>query len=63
MNVWTNTSVRRSNGGEVQPGFGFPHSLIAALQEKIEVQFQLAVADYTTRLGRGRQAEATMLAV
>lgn len=26
MNVWTNTSVRRSNGGEVQPGFGFPHS-------------------------------------
>ena len=55
--------MRRSNGGEVQPGFGFPHSLIAALQEKIEVQFQLAVADYTTRLGRGRQAEATMLAV
>src|SRR5213082_2267785 len=26
MNVWTNTSVRRSNGGEVQLGFGFPHS-------------------------------------
>jgi hypothetical protein len=34
MNVWTNTLVRRSNGGEVQPGFGFPHSLIAALQEE-----------------------------
>jgi hypothetical protein len=38
MNVWTNTSVRRSNGGEVQLGFGFPHSLIAALQEEAWLQ-------------------------
>ena len=38
MNVWTNTLVRRSNGGEVQPGFGFPHSLIAALQEEAWLQ-------------------------
>ena len=33
MNVWTNTLVRRSNGGEVQLGLGFPHSLIVALQD------------------------------
>jgi len=38
MNVWTNTSVRRSNGGEVQLGFGFPHSLIAVLQEEAWLQ-------------------------
>jgi hypothetical protein len=38
MNVWTNTSVRRSNGGEVQLSFGFPHSLIAALQEEAWLQ-------------------------
>jgi hypothetical protein len=38
MNVWTNTLVRRSNGGEVQLGFGFPHSLIAALQEEAWLQ-------------------------
>jgi len=37
MNVWTNTLVRRSNGGEVQLGFGFPHSLIA-LQEEAWLQ-------------------------
>src|SRR4030095_3235806 len=36
MNVLTNTSVRRSNGGEVQLGFGFPHSL--ALQEEAWLQ-------------------------
>jgi len=36
MNVWTNTLVRRSNGGEVQLGFGFPHSL--ALQEEARLQ-------------------------
>jgi hypothetical protein len=36
MNVWTNTSVRRSNGSEVQLGFGFPHSL--ALQEEAWLQ-------------------------
>src|SRR5438045_5726159 len=38
MNVWTNTLVRRSNGGEVQLGFGFLHSLIAALQEEAWLQ-------------------------
>jgi len=36
MNVWTNALVRRSNGGEVQLGFGFPHSL--ALQEEAWLQ-------------------------
>src|SRR5207237_6640955 len=38
MNVWTNTLVRSSNGGEVQLGFGFLHSLIAALQEEAWLQ-------------------------